>query len=112
LVDFDTKAGALASLGIKVVGASVDSGDDARSLASGLRLGFVKTIHSVDAQMATDALGVVSSIRQDVRIMHAAGFLLDPEGNVNTSVISSGPNGRFVPAEMMQKVAFEQARRG
>ena len=43
--------------------------------------------------------------------MHAAGFLLTPEGDVAGSVISSGPIGRFVPAEVMAKVAFEQARR-
>lgn len=95
-----------------MVGASTDTAEDAHGLAAGLRLGFVKVVYGVDANVASAELGVNTAMRKDHQIMHAAGFLLDPEGNVNTSVISSGPNGRFVPAEMMQKVAFEVARRG
>ena len=94
-----------------MVAASTDPGDTARDMASGLRLNFLQMVHSVDAAAVSQATGVLTAVRQEHPIMHAAGFLLTPEGDVAGSVISSGPIGRFVPAEVMAKVAFEQTRR-
>jgi len=94
-----------------VVAASSDPGDTTRDLAVGMRLGFVNMVHSVDVEAASAATGVLTAMRGDHGIMHAAGFLLDPEGRVAGSVISSGPIGRFVPQEVMAKVAFEINRR-
>lgn len=112
MVDFETKAAAFKRLGIKIVAGSVDTGDHARDLASGLRLGFVKLVHSLDSELVSAATGVITGLREDRPIMNAAGFLLDPDGKVVSSVISSGPIGRFVPADVMAKVAFDQASRG
>ena len=111
MVDFDTKSGVFKELNVKIVAASVEDAAHTQNLAKGLQLNYLQVVHSVDAQTIKDALGVQTGLRQDQMIMHAAGFLIDPDGNVNCSVISSGPTGRFVPAEIMAKVVFEQARR-
>ena len=62
--------------------------------------------HSLDAPAVAEATG--ANMQQGDRVfLHATGFLLDPEGNVNTSVFSSGPIGRFTANDVLKKVAFE-----
>ena len=96
----------LRSLGINVYALSVDDGPTTQQLADGLRIGYVQMGHSLDAPAVAEATG--ANMQQGDRVfLHATGFLLDPEGNVNTSVFSSGPIGRFTANDVLKKVAFE-----
>ena len=109
MVDFDTNGGLLSDLGVKVVAASVDDREKAASLADGLRLRYVKMAYGIDGHAVSRDTG--ASLQTGERtFLHATGFLLDPDGKVNTSVYSSGPIGRFTANDILKKVRFEQHR--
>lgn len=109
MVDFDLNASLLTELGVKVFAASVDSGEETKTLVDGLRLSYVTVGHGLDAAAVAQATGAKMQ-SGDRTFLHATGFLLDPDGKVNTSVYSSGPIGRFTANDVMKKVRFELNR--
>jgi peroxiredoxin len=109
LVDFDSNAMLLKQEGITVVAASVDSVDDAGTLASGLRLRFVKTIAELDGPAIAESTGARLQTG-DKTFLHATGFLLNPAGEVVNSVYSSGPIGRLTANDVLKKVVFDKSR--
>ncbi len=96
-------------MGITVVAASVDSAESTETLKEGLRVGYVKMVSGLDGPAVAAATGA-SLQTGDRTFLHATGFLLSPDGKVNTSVYSSGPIGRFTANDIMKKVNFEKRR--
>jgi alkyl hydroperoxide reductase subunit AhpC len=110
LVDFDTNANLLESLGVKVIAGSVDSVAETATLAEGLRLRYCEMVAELDGPAIATATGAALQSGERV-FLHATGFLVDPEGGIVNSVYSSGPIGRFTANDVLKKVIFEQARR-
>ena len=96
-------------MGIKVVGASVDSLERATELKEGLRLGFVQMGYGIDGPAVAEQTGAFIQTG-DRTFLHATGFLLRPDGSVAQSVFSTGPIGRFTANDVMKKVRFEVGR--
>ena len=99
----------LRELGISVVAASVDSVGDAAELATGLRLRYVTMLAQLDGPAVAEATGAALQTG-DRTFLHATGFLLAPTGEINTSVSSTGPIGRFTANDVLKKVVFEKAK--
>ena len=110
MVDFESNAGLLKNLGIKVVAASVDSVEKTANLAEGLRLSYVDTVAEIDANDVAAKTGAKLNTADDRVFLHATGFLLDPDGAIATSVYSSGPIGRFSANDVLKWVLFRQSR--
>ena len=87
--------------------ASVDSVAQTAELKAGLQVGFAM-VGEVDADAVSASTGALTGDRGGTTILHGAGFLLDPEGKVNTSLYASGPIGRFTASDVIRKVAFEK----
>lgn len=90
-----------------MVAASVDSVEQTASLKDGMRIGFVEMFGEVDGHAVSESTGAELQTG-DRTFLHATGFLIDPEGNINTSVYSSGPIGRFTASEILRKVEFHK----
>ena len=110
MADFDTNARLLDRLDVTVVAGSVDSVADTSALAAGLRLGYVKMLAEIDGPQVAESTGAFLQTG-DRTFLHAAGFLLDPDGKIVNAVYSTGPIGRFTANDVMKKIAFDRARR-
>ncbi len=114
MADFESNALLLKEAGITVVAASVDSLEDAESVATGLRVRYVHVLAELDGPAVAEATG--ARIQTGERtFLHATGFLLNPAGEITDSVYSSGPIGRFVANDILKIVAFRKgviARQG
>lgn len=90
----------LASVGAKVVAASVDPLDKAREVAAGLSypIGY-----GVTREMA-DRIGAWWEDRRS--IIQPSEFVLDAAGKVRSSTYSSGPIGRIEPADVVSLINF------
>ncbi len=108
MVDFAVHGLPLKNLGVKVIGASVDSVESTAALRSGLHVGFPMA-GELDAHAVAEATGAMIQTG-DKTFLHATGFLLAPDGTVSISVYSSGPIGRFTASEVIRKVIFEQQK--
>ena len=107
MVDFDTNALTFRDAGIKVVAASVDTVEKTASLKEGMRIATVQMVGELDGPAISEATGAGLQTG-DRTFLHATGFLIDPEGKINTSVYSSGPIGRFTASEILRKVEFHK----
>lgn len=108
MVDFATHARPFIDAGIKVVFASVDSIDKTATLKQGLHVGF-PMLAEVDAEATAAALG--SFVQTGERtFLHATGFLLKPDGTIDTAVYATGPIGRLNPSEVLRMVAFRKSQ--
>lgn len=107
MADFETNALLLKEAGITVVAASVDSVEDAETVAAGLRVRYVNVLAELDGPAvaaATDA-----QVQTGERtFLQATGFLVNPDGEITDSVYSSGPIGRFVANDILKVVAFRK----
>ena len=92
----------LRDLGITVVAASVDSVDYTRALADGLRLRYVTMLAELDGAAVAEATGAFLQTG-DRTFLHAAGFLVDPSGEIVNAVYSTGPIGRFTANDILKK---------
>ena len=93
--------------GIAVVAASVDSAEDADSLASGMQIRYVHVLGGLDGPAVAESTGAALQTG-DRTFLHATGFLLNPDGEISNSVYSSGPIGRFTANDILKKVVFEK----
>ena len=110
MVDFESNAGLLKKLGVKVVAVTVDPVEKTVALAEGLRLSYVETISEIDVDDVVAKTGAKQNTADERVFLHATGFIVDPEGNVVTSVYSSGPIGRFTANDVLKWVWFRQSR--
>ncbi len=109
MVDFAVHGGPLINLGVKVAAASVDSIESVAALKAGLHVGYPMYAEIDHHKIAADTGAHKQTSGRE--IMHATGFLLEPDGTINTAVYSTGPIGRFTASEIIRKVTFEQAQR-
>lgn len=105
MVDFATHALPFIQGDIKIVAASVDSIETTAALKEGLRVGF-PVYAEVDAAAVAEATGAFMHSDDQRTFLHATGFLVEPDGTINTAVYSTGPVGRMTPSDVLRKVAF------
>ena len=108
MVDFAVHGGPLIDLGVKVLAASVDSVESVAALKAGLHVGYPMYAEIDHHKIAADTGAHMQTGARDM--MHATGFLVQPDGTVNAAVYSTGPIGRFTASEIIRKVRFEQNR--
>jgi hypothetical protein len=98
----------LIELGIKVVAGSVDSLDRTNELKTSLRVGF-PMFAELDAPTVSADTGAAYQTGDRV-FLHGTGWLVNPAGEIVSSLYSTGPIGRFTASDIIRKVLFEQKR--
>lgn len=94
--DFDQKR-------IKVIAASADSLEDARKSVERKKLTF-PIAYGLDARAFAAMTG---AFFDDVRgYLQATGFILKPGGKVEQALYSTGPIGRFTPADVLSLIDY------
>lgn len=93
--------------GITVVAASVDSVEETDALATGMQIRYVDVLGELDGPAVAEATGARIQTG-DRTFLHATGFLVNPAGEVVTSVYSSGPIGRFTANDVLKSVVFQK----
>lgn len=88
-----------------IIAASVDTGDDAKSVADGLSI-------SVAEGVTKDQADSLDSWWEDNRgIIQPSEFLLNGSGKVLTSSYSSGPLGRMEAEDVIKMVGFMEKKK-
>lgn len=95
----------LEGLGVQVVAASVDTGDDAKKIAD--KVGFT-VLEGVTREQA-DQIGAWWEDRRG--IVQPSEFILDAAGTVKTSTYSSGPVGRIAAESAVGLIEFYESQR-
>ena len=96
------------SIGIKVVGGSVDSVESVAKLREGLHVGFPMW-GELDAPTVSADTGAPYQ-EGDKVFLHGTGWLLNPDGEIVQSLYSTGPIGRFTASDIIRKVLFEKKK--
>lgn len=91
MADFD-------QAGITIVAASVDSVEDARQTATTHGLSF-PVAWGLDARSVAARTGAF--FEPGKGFLHATGFVIDPGGRVAAALYSTGPVGRYAPADCL-----------
>ena len=107
---FESHRAELASADIPVVAASTDSPEHAATLAETC-FGLGKYGEACRLALESTARLVGAFYEERRQILHATGFLLDPDGRIATSVYSSGAIGRLWPEETLSLVKTFRSRR-
>ena len=91
---------------IKVVAGSVDSLESVQKLRSGLHVGFTM-FGELDA--ATVSADTGAPYQDNERpFLHGSGWLINPDGEIAQSLITTGPIGRLTASDILRKVLFEK----
>ena len=104
---FQRHAEKLDGLDVNVVSLSVDDQDTARELIAKHGLTF-PVGHSADTAAIHEATGAF--VNPEPVYLQSTGFVLDPTGNVVTSVYSSGAIGRLVPEDVAGLVSYVKSQ--
>ena len=91
---------------IKVVAGSVDSVEKVQALREGLHVGFPMW-GELDAATVSADTGAPYQ-QGDKEFLHGSGWLINPDGEIVQSLISTGPIGRFTASDILRKVLFER----
>lgn len=98
MADFQSRISDFVERKIRVVAASADSLEDARKSVERKNLTF-PVAYGLDARAVAAMTG---AFFDDVRgFLHATGFIIRPDGKVDEAVYSTGPIGRFTPADTL-----------
>jgi peroxiredoxin len=100
---FQRAQDSLAELGVKVAALSVDDQATTAELVAKHKLTF-PVGHSADARAVAELTGAF--VNDDPVHLQSTGFVLDPRGNVEVSVYSSGAIGRLVPEDVAGMVRY------
>ena len=100
MVGYEGQSEALANLNASVIAASVDTGENAATVAAEVSFPVAQ---GVTREMA-DALGSWWEERR--QIIQPSEFILDREGKVLTSTYSSGPVGRIAAEAAVGVIGF------
>lgn len=98
--------------GIKVIAASTDPESEALQSIEASKVNF-PVGHSLDPAKISELTGALYAPEAGEKprpYLHTTNFLLDPAGNVNMSVYSSGPLGRLVWQDVIQAVIHRKKR--
>ena len=103
MADFQSRISDFDEKKIKVIAASADSLEDARKSVERKKLTF-PIAYGLDARAFAAMTG---AFFDDVRgFIHATGFILRPDGKVDEAVYSTGPIGRFTPADALSMIDY------
>ncbi|WP_029898783.1 redoxin domain-containing protein [Desulfohalovibrio reitneri] len=91
------------SQGITLLAASVDTREQAMEMAEKTSADFAIG-YGLDCLAAAEALGCFYDEKDNY--LHAAGFVLDPEGKVAVACYSSGPIGRMQPKNCLDLIRY------
>ena len=105
MADFQSRLADLEKLGASVVAASVDNEADTRQLIDKLQVTF-PVAYGIDGKRICEATGAYWEEKR--QIVQASAFLLRPDGRIVHAVYSTGPIGRFVAADVLRAVEFQQ----
>jgi alkyl hydroperoxide reductase subunit AhpC len=108
LVDFATHARPLIDLDIRVVAGSVDSLESVQTLRAGLHIGFPMWGELNAAKVSADTGAPFHDAEKTY--LHGSAWLVNPDGEIVQSLISTGPIGRFTASDIIRKVQFERAK--
>lgn len=87
--------------------ASVDSEENARKVATDLRLSCLVG-YGVVAEQVSALTGAY--YEPEKKFLHATGFILKPDGVVAAAVYSTGPIGRYTAADALDILTFLSKR--
>ena len=98
--------------GIKVIAASTDPEEEAKQSIEASKVNFPvgHSLDPVEISRLTGAMYAPEAGEKPRPYLHTTNFLVDPAGNVNISVYSSGPLGRLVWQDVLQAVAHRKKR--
>lgn len=101
MADYQTWLPDLKQLGITVIGASVDTLDEARKTVDVQKLTFPLGygLDYADVSKRTGAF-----IEHERKLLHATGFLLKPDLRIQVAAYSTGPIGRLTPNDVSSLV--------
>ena len=108
MVDFATFALPLIDSDIKVVAGSVDPVESVQKLRNGLHVGFPMW-GELDAPTVSADTGAPYQDGDKV-FLHGSGWLINPDGEIVQSLISTGPIGRLTASDILRKVLFERRK--
>jgi peroxiredoxin len=103
LADFQSRLPEFETLKTEIVGLSIDPIDKAKRTVDRHDLTF-PVGYGVDARAFSRATGAQYDAGRGY--LHAAGFVLDPDGKVANAVYSSGPIGRLTPQDCLAYIAY------
>ncbi len=98
MANFQSAASEFSDRGTRLIAASADKRDDARGTIDRLGLTFPIACE-LDAINVATRTGAFHS--REKRFLHPTGFMLDPDGQVEEAVYSTGPIGRFTSKDCL-----------
>ncbi len=110
MADFQENLDALAGENVKVVAASVESRVDAVEFTEDIGVTY-PVAFDLDAEELSRKWGVYYN--GEKKFLHAAGFLMRPEGDLEMAVYSSGAIGRLKAKNCLNLIRhYKQQRAG
>lgn len=94
---------------IKIIGASVDSLEDAQQMIDRLKLTF-QMAYGMNARDFAQRTGAFFDDGKG--FLHATGFILRPDGKIANAVYSTGPLGRLTAADSLALIEYRSKNAG
>jgi len=90
-----------------VIAASVDNTDKAEEMVQEFGIDF-----PVGYNLSTIEISEATGAFYDIEggYLHAAGFIIDPEGKVANAVYSTGPIGRLAAKDCLGWISFKMSQ--
>ena len=92
---------------IRVIAGSVDPREKAQETVHKLGLAY-PVAFGMDAREISEQTGAF--YQAEKLFLHAAGFIIRPNGTIEVACYSSGPVGRLVPADVLKLITFYKSR--
>ena len=105
MAGYEQKREELGALGVQIIAASIDTGEDAEKIAADLNY---KHAGGVTREQA-DAIGAWWEDRR--QIIQPSEFIMNADGKVLTSTYSSGPIGRIDPESALGFITFVESQK-
>jgi peroxiredoxin len=103
LLDFEKNMDEYRKDGIEVIAASTDSKEDSQKTADKYKVTF-GVGYGLDAKEVSAQTGAFYD--RDKGHLHAAGFILAPDGMIANAVYSTGPVGRLVAEDTLALIRY------
>ncbi|MEM1296573.1 MAG: redoxin domain-containing protein [Verrucomicrobiota bacterium] len=103
MADFQRKLSQFTEKGVRVIGASSETLEEATATVEKLGLEF-PVGYGLDPETFAETFAAYYS--DDSTYLHATGFLIDPEGEVDIAVYSSGAIGRFTADDALHILEY------
>jgi len=103
LADFQEQFDEFKERNIRVIGLSIDDEEDAKKTVDQHDL-TIPVAYGVDSRDFAEKTGAY--IDEENGYIHAAGFILNPEGEVAGAVYSTGAIGRYTPKECVGMIDY------